>query len=46
MFARRNNNSFRYANDTTYMAEGEEELKILLKVKKESQKAVLKLSIQ
>ena len=46
MFARRNNNSFRYANNTTYMAEGEEEPKILLNVKKESQKAVLKLSIQ
>ena len=45
--ARWNINSFRYANDTTYMAEGEEEPKnLLMKVKEESQKAVLKLSIQ
>ena len=45
--ARRNSNSFRYANNTTYMAEGEKEPKnLLMKVKEESQKAVLKLSIQ
>ena len=36
----------RYADDTTLMAESEEELKSLLKVKKESEKAGLKLNIQ
>ena len=44
--ARRNINSLRYADDTTLMAESEEELKSLLKVKEESEKAGLKLSIQ
>ena len=44
--ARRNINNLRYADDTTLMAESEEELKSLLKVKKESEKAGLKLSIQ
>ena len=44
--AGRNINNFRYANDTTLMAESEEELKIfLMKVKEESEKAGLKLSI-
>src|SRR5574337_1174190 len=45
--ARRNINHLRYANDTTFMAESEEELKNLLKkVKEESEKVVLKLNIQ
>ena len=45
--ARRNINNFRYADDTTLMAESEEELKILLtKVKEESEKVGLKLNIQ
>ena len=45
--AQRNVNNLRYADDTTLMAEGEEELKsLLLKVKKESKKAGLKLNIQ
>ena len=45
--ARRNSNNFRYADDTTLMAESEEELKsLLMKVKEESQKAFLKLNIQ
>ena len=45
--ARRNINNLRYANDTTLMAKSEEELKILLmKVKEESEKVVLKLNIQ
>ena len=40
-------NNFRYADDTTLLAESEEELKILLmKVKEESEKAGLKLNIQ
>ena len=40
-------NNLRYANDTTHMAESEEELKsFLMKVKEESEKAGLKLSIQ
>ena len=44
--ARRNINNFRYADDTTLMAEGEEELKsLLLKVKEESEKVGLKLNI-
>ena len=45
--ARRNINNLRYADDTTLMAESEEELKsLLMKVKGESEKAGLKLSIQ
>ena len=45
--AGRNSNNLRYADDTTLMAESEEELKKLLtKVKEESEKAGLKLSIQ
>ena len=45
--ARRNINNLRYADDTTLMAESEEELKILLmKVKEESEKFGLKLNIQ
>ena len=45
--ARRNINNLRYANDTTLMAESEEELKsLLMKVKEESEKAGLKLNIQ
>ena len=45
--ARRNINNLRYVNDTTLMAEGEEELKcFLMRVKEESEKAGLKLSIQ
>ena len=44
---RRNTNNLRYADDTTLMAESEEELKsLLMKVKEESEKAGLKLSIQ
>ena len=44
---RRNINNFSYADDTTLMAEHEEKLKsLLMKVKEESEKAVLKLSIQ
>ena len=43
----RNINNLRYADDTTLMAESEEELKnLLMKVKKESEKVGLKLSIQ
>ena len=43
----RNINNLRYADDTTLMAESEEELKsLLMKVKKESEKAGLKLNIQ
>ena len=43
----RNINNLRYANDTTFMAESEEELKsLLIKVKQESEKADLKLNIQ
>ena len=44
--AERNINNLRYADDTTLMAEGEEELKSLLKVKEESEKVGLKLNIQ
>ena len=45
--ARRNINNLRYADDTTLMAESEEELKrLLMKVKEESQKVGLKLNIQ
>ena len=43
---RRNINNLRYTNDTTLMAESEEELKSLLKVKEESEKVGLKLNIQ
>ena len=44
---RRNINSLRYADDTTLMAESEEEPKsLLMKVKEESEKAGLKLNIQ
>ena len=44
--ARRNINNLRYADDTTLMAESEEELKsLLMKVKKESEKVGLKLNI-
>ena len=45
--AGRNINNFRYADDTTLMAESEEELKSLfMKVKEENEKAGLKLNIQ
>ena len=45
--ARRNSNNLRYADDTTLIAESEEELKsLLMRVKEESEKAGLKLSIQ
>ena len=45
--ARRNINNLRYADDTTLMAESEEELKsLLMKVNEESEKVVLKLNIQ
>ena len=45
--AGRNINNLRYADDTTLMAESEEELKsLLMKVKEESEKASLKLNIQ
>ena len=45
--ARRNINNLRYADDTTLMAESEEELKsLLMNVKEESEKAGLKLNIQ
>ena len=45
--ARRNINNLRYADDTTLMAESEEELKsLLMKVKEESEKVCLKLNIQ
>ena len=44
---RRNINNLRYANDTTLMAENEEELKsLLMKVKEESEKVGLKLNVQ
>ena len=47
MIARRNINNLRYADDTTLMAESEEELKsLLMKVKEESEKVGLKLIIQ
>ena len=43
----RNINNFRYSDDTSHMAESEEELKsLLMKVKEESEKVVLKLNIQ
>ena len=45
--ARRNINNLRYADDTTLMAESEEELKsLLMKVKEKSEKVGLKLNIQ
>ena len=45
--ARRNINNLKYADDTTLMAESREELKsLLMKVKEENEKAVLKLNIQ
>ena len=45
--ARRNINNLRYADDTTLMAEGKEELKsLLMKVKEESEKVGLKFNIQ
>ena len=43
--AGRNINNLRYAGDTTLMAESEDELKSLLKVKEESEKVGLKLNI-
>ena len=44
---RRNLHNFRYADDTTFKAESEEELKsLLMKVKEESEKVGLKLNIQ
>ena len=46
-FAKRNISNLRYADDTTLMAESEEELKrLLMKVKEESEKVGLKLNIQ
>ena len=45
--ARRNINNLRYADDTTLMAESEEELKsLLMKVREESEQVSLKLNIQ
>ena len=45
--AGRNINNFRYADDTTFVAESEEELKsLLMKMKEESEKVGLKLNIQ
>ena len=44
--AGRNINNLKYADDTTLVAESKEELKTLFKVKKESEKAGLKLNIQ
>ena len=44
--ARRNINNLRYADDTTLMTESEEELSLLMRVKKESEKASLKLNIK
>ena len=45
--ARRNIKNLRYADDTTFMAESEEELKnLLMKVKEENEKVGLKLNIQ
>ena len=47
MIAKRNINNLRYADDTTLMAESKEELKrLLMKVKEESEKVGLKLTIQ
>ena len=45
--ARRNSNNIRYAEDTTLMAESEEDVKsLLMRVKEENKKVVLKLNIQ
>ena len=44
--AGRNINNLRYADDTTLMAESEEELNLLMKVKEESEKVGLKFNIQ
>ena len=44
--AGRNINNLRYADDTSLMSESEEEIKSLLKVKEESEKADLKFNIQ
>ena len=44
--AGRNINNLRYADDTTFMAESEEELSLLMNVKEESEKVGLKLNIQ
>ena len=44
--ARRNIDNLRYADDMTHMAESEEELKSLLKVKEDSEKVGFKLNIQ
>ena len=45
--AGRNINNLRYSDDTTFVTESKEELKsLLMKVKEESEKAVLKLNIQ
>ena len=45
--AKKNNNNLRHADDTTLMAESKEKLRsLLMNVKKESEKAALKLSIQ
>ena len=47
MIGRRNINNLRYADDTTLMAESEEELKnLLMRVKEESERASLKLNIK
>ena len=43
--ARRNNNNFRYADDTTFMAESEE-LNLVMKVKEKGEKAGLRFNIQ
>ena len=45
-FARRNNNNLKYVDNSTLMAEKEEVLKSLLRVKEESEKAGLQLNIQ
>ena len=44
--ARRNSNNLRYADDTTLMAESEELKSVLMKVKEESEKLGLKLSVR
>ena len=45
--ARKNTNNLRYADDSTFMAESEEELKsLLMRVKEDSEKAGLKLNIE
>ena len=44
--ARRNTNNLRYADDTTLIAESEELKSLLMKVKEESEKAVLKLKFR